>query len=230
MAGIKVQDVLRGVSIEKPMRESAESLHIPGIPEKVTVNMLVNTLLCCGIKSPCEMCGSMCRYGREWLKLKEEGKVPEKYIGWEAARQERVIKAKMCEPDVTADLLRKKAELLHDDELLAAAMVIEQLVNRNNLLKEKLEKAKYLRVSDKRNNARQLRDDLVLLTAYTGYRLIPLKQEKRVVKIFSDILGEKVADVHIDEEAHARIRENLRFSVGEIIARGFGMMDKEDLL
>lgn len=230
MAGINVQDVLRGVSIEKPLRQQKESFHIPGVPEKVTPSMLANTLLCCGVKSPCETCSVKCRYGREWLQLKKDGKVPEKLLRWEAARKTRVIRTKMYEPDVMADLLKKKAELLQDDELLAAALVIEQLVDRTNHQKEKLEKAAQLRRSERMEARRQLRDDLVVLSAYTGFRLVPLKAERRVEKIFADILGEKVDVANIDEETHAVIREKLRFAVGKIIARGFGLLEKEDLL
>lgn len=230
MSGINVQDVLRGVSIEKPLRQQEKSFHIPGVPEKVTPSMLANTLLCCGVKSPCETCSVKCRYGREWLQLKKEGKVPEKLLRWEAARKTRVIRTKMYEPDVMADLLKKKAELLQDDELLAAALVVEQLVDRIDRQKEKMEKASQMRKAERRDARRQLRDDLVLLTAYTGFRLVPLKAERRVEKIFSDILGEKVASVHIDEDDHDIVREKLRFAVGEIIARGFGLLEKEDLL
>lgn len=223
------RDVLHGISIEKPLRKSEESFHIPSVPERVSAKQIMNRYLCMGPHSPCEQCDPPCRYGREWLEHKKNGTVPEVYKKEAAAQLVRAAKANMRDPNIMADILRRKGEELNDPDLVAAAIVMEELHDRNERQREKLTKAAQVRKSDRLTALNQLRKDLAVLSAYTGYRLVPLAKEDAVLKIVSKCLCKEMAVLDLSEEEHETVRSKLRFAVGEIIARAYGLASKEDI-
>lgn len=223
------RDVLHGISIEKPLRKSEESFHIPSVPEHVSAKQIMNRYLCAGPHSPCEQCDPPCRYGREWLEHKKNGTVPEVYKKEAAAQLMRAAKANMRDPNIMADILRRKGEELNDPDLIAAAIVMEELHDRNERQREKLTKAAQVRKSDRLTALNQLRKDLAVLSAYTGYRLVPLAKENAVLKIVCKCLCKEMAVLDLSEEEHETVRSKLRFAVGEIIARAYGLASKEDI-
>jgi len=221
-------EILRGLSVEKPLHRTDESFRIQSVPDRVTVQQLVRSYLCLGIDSPCRSCQSLCRYGREWLQALDSGNVPEKYKKEVAAQRVREAKARMRTPDLTADLLREKGERLNDPDLIAAAMVVEELSDQNENKRKRLEKAAHRLSAEKKAGIRRMREALILLTAYTGYRLVPFQYEDKVLKTINDCLGVKNASLDLSEEEHGVVRAKLRNAVGEVIARAFGQATEEE--
>lgn len=225
---MKEHSWLYGISVEKPATKREESFCIPSVPSKVTVSQLIRSYLCLGMDSPCDGCPSECRYGREWLQAIRDGRAPKEYYKEAAARRERAARARMKNADATADLLRKKGEELNDLDLIAAAMVLETLSDSNERKREKLAEANARRHSEKVNASLRARRDLVLLIAYTGYRLHPLSQEPEVFNLVRKTLDEDIHTLDLTEEQHDKLRERLKPRVQMMIMRVFSPADEED--
>lgn len=219
---------LYGISTEKPLVKREESFGIPSIPSKVTVNQLIKSYLCQGMHSPCDGCPSMCRYGREWLQAIRDGRAPKQYYEEVAAKRESAARARMKNADAMADMLRQKGEAQNDLDLIAAAMVMETLSDSNENKREKLAEAHARRHSEKVNAHKRACRDLILLSAYTGYRLHPLSMEKEVFDLVRKTLDEDIHTLELTEEQHDKLRERLKPRVQMLIMRVFCTEKEED--
>lgn len=211
----------------RPVRAERKRLteYIPqhSVPPSVTVRTLVGSLLCMGADSPCAHCDVRCRYGREWLKMIEGGKVPQKYLrkgGQSMPTQEK----KRYTPDEMADVLRSKATARGDDALRDAAEMLEDLSDRVERLRARVRFADERKAAADNAARRQLQKDLVLLSAYTGYQLVPNKHYHDVQKVYSEALGRPVMTHEMADVAlHDEVKRALRLNLGYIIARAYGL-------
>ena len=223
MARKNIYDVLFDARPARAERKATvDNALMHSIPPHVNARNLVGNLLCMGANSPCEKCEVKCRYGRDWIRLKASGNVPAKYLkngGSNMPEKEKKTRT----VDEMADILRMKARARGDDALTDAAEMLEDLNDRVELLRRKLRMADENRQHEQEANRRQLQEDLALLSAYTGYQLVPGEYFWAVQKKYSEAVGRPVMTHEMaDEELHETVKKNMRLELGLMITRAYG--------